>query len=46
MYKDFSLISRRALEDQDFSAVIRTAQQMAGTTNGWLLSVTGPEVAA
>jgi 3-hydroxyisobutyrate dehydrogenase-like beta-hydroxyacid dehydrogenase len=60
MYKDFSLISQRALElsvpmpstaaaaqvcaveharlgaqgDEDFSAVIRTAQQMAGATNG------------
>jgi 3-hydroxyisobutyrate dehydrogenase-like beta-hydroxyacid dehydrogenase len=62
MYKDFALISQRALElsvpmpstaaaiqvcaveharhgaqeDEDFSAVIRTAQQMAGATNGWV----------
>ena len=62
MYKDFTLISQRALElsvpmpstfaaaqvcaveqarhgaggDEDFSAVIRTAQQMAGATNGWV----------
>ncbi|HWN20003.1 MAG TPA: NAD(P)-dependent oxidoreductase [Gemmatimonadales bacterium] len=68
MYKDFSLISQRALElsvampstaaaaqvcaiehawheaqgDEDFSAVIRTAQQMAGLVEG----VTGTEVAA
>jgi hypothetical protein len=60
MYKDFSLISQRALElsvpmpstaaaiqvcaveharhgaqeDEDFSAVIRTAQQMAGFADG------------
>jgi 3-hydroxyisobutyrate dehydrogenase-like beta-hydroxyacid dehydrogenase len=68
MYKDFSLISQRALElsvpmpstaaaaqvcaveharhgtqeDEDFSAVIRTAQQMAGLAEG----ATGTEVAA
>ena len=68
MYKDFSLISQRALElsvampstaaaaqvcavehacheaqeDEDFSAVIRTVQQMAGLVEG----VTGTEVAA
>jgi 3-hydroxyisobutyrate dehydrogenase-like beta-hydroxyacid dehydrogenase len=68
MYKDFSLISPRALElsvpmpstaaavqvcaveharhgaheDEDFSAVIRTAQQMAGLAEG----ATGTEVAA